>query len=94
MKVLWSIDDANDMITQYKVCYKASENSLDIDCVLNETVNNVSRREVVLRGLNEATTYNVAVRAENGAGFGDFGPVVTNKTLEDSKRFHKLLPLK
>ena len=90
IKITWgelSLDDANGVITKYEVCYKASDNSTDIDCTSKESVNNGNTREVVLDGLNEATTYNVAVKAATSVGFGDLGAIMTRKTLEASKYF-------
>ena len=92
MKVSWQMlsdDDANGVISGYEICYKASNTMSEIDCTLNVTINNGSTVEAILDGLNEATTYNVAVRAKNTVGFGMLGPVMTDKTLEDSKLFHK-----
>ena len=93
MKVFWgnlSNDDANGMIIKYAVCYKASENKADIDCDVNKTVNG-STREVLLDGLNEATTYIVAVKAATEVDFGNLGAVDTNKTLEAGKRFYLII---
>ncbi|XP_028401071.1 receptor-type tyrosine-protein phosphatase F-like isoform X2 [Dendronephthya gigantea] len=85
MTVSWDklgIEDANGEITAYAVCYKASENSSDIDCKENRTVNNSTTRTVVLQGLNEGTNYNVAVKASTSKGFGPLGNIVTKKTLD------------
>ena len=90
MKITWeklSPDDANGEITMYEVCYKASVTSTDIDCNLKKSVNNGDTKEVVLDGLNEATTYNVAIRAATSQGFGNLGVIVTQKTLEASRYF-------
>ena len=88
MNITWeklSPDDANGEILKYEVCYKASVNSTDIDCDSSESVNNSDTTDVVLDGLNEATTYNVAVRAATSQGFGGLGNIMTRKTLEASK---------
>ena len=88
MKITWerlSVDDANGVITKYEVCYKASDTSTDIDCTLKKSVDDGNTRQVVLGGLNEATTYNVAVQAATSQGFGDRGTTMTQKTLEASK---------
>ncbi len=77
-------DDANGLITMYQICYKASDNSTDIDCNSKKSVNG-DTREVVLDSLNEATTYNVAVKAETSEGFGDLGTLSTKKTLDASE---------
>ena len=90
MEINWeklSLDDANGVITKYEVCYKASDTAADIDCTLKKSVSNGDTREVVLNGLNEATTYNVAVKAATSQGFGDLGITMTQKTLEASKYF-------
>ena len=94
MKVFWgnlSSDDADGVIIKYAVCYKASENKADIDCDMNKTVNKSDTREVLLDGLNEATTYIVAVKAANKVDFGILGAVDTNKTLEAGKRFYLII---
>ncbi len=88
MKIMWeklSGDDANGVITMYEICYKASDNSTDIDCNLKKSVSDTI--EVVLGGLNEATTYNVAVKAKTSKGFGNLGTIKTSKTLEAGKYF-------
>ena len=77
-------DDANGVITMYEVCYKPSYTSTDIDCNLKKSVTN-DTREVVLDSLNEATTYNVAVKAKTSQGFGDLGNIITYKTVEASE---------
>ncbi len=86
---MWELlnnDDANGTITMYEVCYKASDTPTDITCDSNESVNN-DTREVVLNSLNEATTYNVAVKAETSQGFGPLGSIKTNKTLEAGSEY-------
>ena len=91
MEVAWgnlTQDDANGVITQYKVCYKASRNISEIDCDSSKTIDARQARVVTLNGLNEATTYNVAVQAGTEEGFGPLGAIVTNKTLEDGKRIY------
>ena len=82
-----SDDDANGVITMYEICYKASDNSTDIDCNVKKAVNDSDTREVVLDGLSEATTYNVAVKAKTSKGFGNLGTIKTNTTLEAGKYF-------
>ena len=88
MKVSWEMlsnDDANGVITKYEVCYKASNVTTDIDCSLKKEINDGNTQEVTLDRLNEATTYNVAVKAATAEGFGPLGVVSTNKTSEASK---------
>ncbi len=77
-------DDANGLITMYQICYKASDNSTDIDCNSKKSVNGNST-EVVLDGLSKATTYNVAVKAKTSQGFGDLGTIVIQITMEAGK---------
>ena len=88
MKVSWeklTNDDSNGVIIKYEVCYKASEDTEDIDCNLKKNVSIVNTLEVTLDGLSVATSYNVAVKASTQVDFGDLGNVVTKKTLEASK---------
>ena len=80
-----SDDDANGAITMYEICYKASDTPTAIDCNLKKSVNNGNTREIVLDGLSEATTYNVAVKAKTSKGFGNLGTIKTNKTLKAGK---------
>ena len=90
MRVFWEElgkDDANGVITSYQVCYKASENPSDIDCNLKKTINNGGTRDVALDGLNEATTYNVAVKAATRVGFGNLGSTRSVKTNGARKYF-------
>ena len=88
MKITWAkLSDDDGDITSYEVCYKASDMSSDIDCNLKQSINNGDTTEVVLDGLNEATAYNVAVKAVTSEGFGELGIIMTGKTLEDSKHF-------
>lgn len=90
MRIFWEElgnDDANGVITGYQVCYKASENPSGIDCNLKKTVYNGGTRDVVLDGLNEATTYNVAVKAATRVGFGNLGSTRSVKTNGTRKYF-------
>lgn len=87
VKIIWqklNNHDSNGVITQYKVCYEVSENPTDISCNFKQIVDG-NTTEVILNGLLEATTYNVAVQAATAAGFGPLGPVIIRKTMEDSK---------
>ena len=79
-----SQDDANGVITNYSVCYKVSQNLSEVDCTSSKTVD-ASTTTFNLTGLNEATTYVVAVRAKTSKGFGKLGMAVNITTLEDSK---------
>ena len=90
MRVFWEElgnDDANGVITSYQVCYKASENPSDIDCNLKKTIDNGGARDVLLDGLNDATTYNVAVKAATRVGFGNLGSTRSVKTNGARKYF-------
>ena len=96
MKMSWEMlsnDDANGAITEYEVCYKASKDTTDIDCNLKKMVNDGNMREVTLDRLNEATTYNVAVKAATSEGFGSLGAVSTKKLWERVSDFIPLLTL-
>lgn len=90
MKITWdklSPDVSNRNITQYQVCYKASEEPGDISCNLSQNVSGADNTTTVLRSLNEATTYNIAVKARTKVGFGGLGRTFTQTTFEDSKYF-------
>ena len=79
-----SQDHANGNIIKYMVCYQLhSINS--ISCDMNENVSNVEKTAVTLTGLNEASIYDVAVKAATAVGFGNLGPTMNGTTLEDSK---------
>ena len=88
MKITWDTlnkKDANGTITGYAVCYKASETPDDIDCSLNNTVDNVTVSMTVLQNLQPATIYNVAVKARTSVGDGNLGPTKSTTTKEDGK---------
>ena len=88
MKITWNTlnkKDANGTITGYEVCYKASETPDDIDCSLNNTVDNVSVTMTVLQNLQPATTYYVAVKARTSVGDGNLGPTSSTKTTDGGK---------
>ena len=88
MKITWdklSPDVSNGNITQYQVCYKASNNPGDVNCNLSQNVSGVDNTTTVLRGLNEATAYNIAVKARTIVGFGKLGFASNQTTLEDGK---------
>jgi hypothetical protein len=77
-------NDTNGNITGYRVCYATqllSRNS----CPKFKDVLGVQITTFNLTGLNEATSYFVAVQAGTRAGFGSNGNILTNTTLEDSK---------
>lgn len=87
MKITWGMlgrDVSNGNITQYQVCYKASDKAGDVSCDLRQNVSGADNT-TVLRSLNEATAYNIAVRARTLIGFGELGTTRNQTTLEDSK---------
>ena len=59
--------------------------SQNISCAKNVTVNNGNTTTATLMVLNEATMYDVAVKAATTAGFGVLGTKMVKKTLEDCK---------
>jgi hypothetical protein len=65
------------------VCYTQSLSSGT--CENNRYVIGADNTTFNLTGLNEATTYYIAVKVETPAGFGPIENIVNNKTLEDSK---------
>ena len=86
LKVVWkelTSDESNGMITNYIVCYNVQSTS-KLDCSLNKTVFGGGNTILNLTGLNEATNYDVAVKAATEIGFGDLGVTVNASTLEDS----------
>ena len=79
-----SLNDSNGIITNYSVCYQLPS-SQNVSCAKNVTVNNGNTTKATLMGLNEATMYDVAVKAANAVGFGVLGTKMAKKTLEDGK---------
>ena len=65
------------------VCYTQSLSSAI--CENNRYVIGADNTTFNLTGLNEATTYYIAVKVETPAGFGPIENIVNNKTMEDSK---------
>ena len=87
LKVTWgnlTEDDANGIITNYSVCYQVTGSEKD-SCTNSITVIGGSTTTATLMGLNEATTYDVAVKAATAVGFGVLGDTMVKKTLEDGK---------
>ena len=76
--------DTNGNITGYRVCYATQQLSL-VSCLEYQAVAGIKNTTFNLTGLNEATTYFVAVKAGTQVGFGPNGNNLTNTTLEDSK---------
>ena len=81
-----SLDDANGVIVNYTVCYTTNGNELN-SCSTSRTTNN-STLSYTLTGLNEATTYVVAVKASTKIGDGPLGKNLTNKTDEASTYYN------
>ena len=77
-------DESNGMITNYTVCYNVHSAS-KLNCSLNKPVFGGKNTMLNLTGLNEATIYDVAVKAATKIGFGDLGVTMNASTLEDSK---------
>ena len=87
IKITWKEldhDDANGGISNYTGCYKASDNSSDVDCTLTEKVN-ASNTTVNLKDLNEKTTYVVAVQARTSNGLGKLGMALKITIIQDNK---------
>ena len=78
-----SSDYSNGNITKYAVCY--DDKTPLSTCLSNKTIEGANTTMIVLTGLNEATTYNIGVRAGTKIGFGELGIVKNSKTHEDSK---------
>ena len=77
-------DESNGIIIYYTVCYSVHSTS-EVDCRLNTTVFGGKNTMCKLTGLNEATNYDVAVKASTKIGFGGPGVKKNAYTLEDSK---------
>jgi hypothetical protein len=85
VKVAWNRlnnDDANGVITRYRVCYKNASSSRDIcNLPVGETSGNVHLK--TLYNLEKYTDYVVAVQAATKIGFGPLGANMTRRTMED-----------
>ncbi len=84
--VLWrklSIDDSNGPIFGYRVCYRVLERNAGGICSKIKDVSGVNITWVILTGLMNATTYDIAIRAESSVGFGPVGKIVSHKTLDE-----------
>ncbi|CAB4045710.1 phosphatidylinositol phosphatase PTPRQ-like isoform X17, partial [Paramuricea clavata] len=75
-------EDTNGNITHYFVCYKPQTSSNDI-CSVTKRLNDVNNRSTVLNGLNEFTTYSVAIQAATSKGNGTHGAITNVITLQD-----------
>ena len=77
-------DESNGIIIYHTVCYKVHSTS-EPYCYLQKKIFSGKVTMTILTGLNEATNYDVAVKASTEIGFGDLGVTVNASTLEDSK---------
>ena len=77
-------NDTNGNITGYRVCYATQQLSPD-GCPQYQDVVGADNTTFNLTGLNEATSYFVAVKAGTRAGFGPNENDLNNTTLEDRK---------
>ena len=77
-------NDTNGDITGYRICYSTQQSSL-VSCLEYQDVAGIDNTSFNLTGLNEATSYFVAVKAGTQAGFGPNRNDLNNTTLEDSK---------
>ncbi len=89
LEVTWTKlreNDTNDDITAYRVCYGIQESSVR-SCDMYKDVDGINTFTYNLSGLNEATTYFVAVQAGTQIGFGEIENILSNRTLEDGKQY-------
>jgi hypothetical protein len=77
-------NETNGDITGYRVCYSTEQLS-SFSCPEYQDAVGVDNTTFNLIGLNEATSYFVAVKAGTQAGFGPNGNNLNNTTLEASK---------
>ena len=77
-------NETNGEITGYRVCYETEQSFVD-SCAKYRDVVGVDNTTFNLTGLNEATSYFVAVKAGTAVGFGPIGNILNNRTLEDGK---------
>ena len=78
--------DQNGIITSYEIMFEPQE----FTDTLNTTFLNATSMFVMFPNLEEFVEYNISVRAYTIVGPGPFSPVVTNRTLEDSKSKERL----
>ena len=78
-------EEANGVITNYTICYKLT-NSSDGICDTSEVAGE-DKDTHTLTGLNEATSYDVAMKAATSVGFSGTGNSKTASTMEDSELF-------
>ena len=93
LQILWEkalLKAGNITITNYIVCYDVLRNENGTtNCSQNiaiprDIINNTSRN-IELTELNEATTYNIAIKAVTNKGYGYVSKIHNGTTLEDSK---------
>ena len=88
LKVTWeklSLNDSNGIVTNYTVCYQLAS-SEKVSCANNIIVTGEDATTANLIELNEATVYDVAVKAATVEGLGPLGPKMNGETLEAGKR--------
>ena len=78
--------DQNGILTSYEIMFEPQE----FTDTLNTTFLNATSMFVMFPNLEEFVEYNISVRAYTSVGPGPFSPVVTNRTLEDSKSKERL----
>ena len=86
ISVVWkelSLDDANGVITEYRVCYMLEERSTGELCNSNVSAN--QNLNVTLSGLQKYKSYVIGVRASTAIGFGPPGKTMTIRTNQDCK---------
>ena len=79
-----SVQEANAVVTKYGICYKESDTRGNI-CDKSRDDINKDQNTFTLIGLNEYTSYDVAVRAGTSDGFGPVGKFFTATTKQDGK---------
>ena len=82
--------DTNGDITEYRVCYATQQLSRN-SCPEYQVIVGIDTTTFNLNGLNEATTYFVAVKAGTQAGFGPNGNNLNNTTLEAGKYSNNMI---
>ena len=87
LKILWGKllhDHANGNIIKYVLCYQLLGNK-NVSCAVNATISKGETTTITLTGLNEASTYDFAMKAATAVGLGKLGATMNGTTLEDSK---------
>ena len=89
INVSWSpvsVQERNGIIKGYKVIYKALPNGKDKTKIVNVTINDQDKRQILTIGeLNEFTNYSIRVLAFTAVGDGPLSVAEIKQTLEDSK---------